>query len=78
VYPSAANFVLIRCLRHPAREVFGRLLDEYGILVRDVSGGSELAQCLRISVGTPEDVDAVTGALEALLGETPGRAEASG
>jgi histidinol-phosphate aminotransferase len=68
VYPSAANFVLIRCLRHPAREVFRRLLDEYGILVRDVSGGSELAQCLRISVGTPDDVDAITDALGAILG----------
>jgi histidinol-phosphate aminotransferase len=63
VYPSAANFVLIRCLRQPAREVFRRLLDEYGILVRDVSAGSELAQCLRISVGTAEDVDAVVAAL---------------
>jgi histidinol-phosphate aminotransferase len=68
VYPSAANFVLIRCLRHPAREVFRRLLDEHGILVRDVSGGSELAQCLRISVGTAEDVDAVTDALRAIVG----------
>jgi histidinol-phosphate aminotransferase len=63
VYPSAANFVLIRCLRQPAREVFRRLLDEHGILVRDVSGGSELAQCLRISVGTADDVDAVVAAL---------------
>ena len=63
VYPSAANFVLIRCLRQPAREVFGRLLDEHGILVRDVSGASDLAQCLRISVGTAEDVDAVVEAL---------------
>ena len=70
VYPSAANFVLIRCLRHPAREVFRRLLEEHGILVRDVSAASELAQCLRISVGTAEDVDAVTEA----LGEITGRA----
>jgi len=77
VYPSAANFVLIRCLRHPAREVFRRLLDEYGILVRDVSGLSELAQCLRISVGTPDDVDAVTDALGVILGERPVSAEAS-
>ena len=63
VYPSAANFVLIRCLRQPAREVFRRLLDEHGILVRDVSAGSDLAQCLRISVGTADDVDAVVTAL---------------
>ena len=69
VYPSAANFVLIRCLRHPAREVFRRLLEEHGILVRDVSGASELSQCLRISVGTAEDVDAVVDGLAAIVGE---------
>jgi histidinol-phosphate aminotransferase len=69
VYPSAANFVLIRCLRQPAREVFRRLLDEHGILVRDVSAGSELAQCLRISVGTAEDVDAVVDALARITAE---------
>jgi histidinol-phosphate aminotransferase len=67
VYPSAANFVLIRCLRQPAREVFRRLLDDYGILVRDVSGGAELAQCLRISIGTAEDVDAVGEAMGEIL-----------
>jgi histidinol-phosphate aminotransferase len=71
VFPSAANFILIRCRRHPAREVFRRLLDEHGILVRDVSGTSELAQCLRISVGTAEDVDAVGDALAAILEEAP-------
>lgn len=68
VYPSAANFVLIRCHRHPAREVFRRLLADYGILVRDVSSATELAQCLRISVGTAEDVDAVGEALGEILG----------
>jgi len=31
--------------------------------VRDVSAGSDLAQCLRISVGTADDVDAVVSAL---------------
>jgi histidinol-phosphate aminotransferase len=71
VYPSAANFVLVRCLRHPAREVFRRLLDEHGILVRDVSGTNDLAQCLRISVGTPDDVDAVADALAAIVGDIP-------
>lgn len=70
VYPSAANFVLIRCHRQPAREVFRRLLDDYGILVRDVSSAAELAQCLRISVGTAEDVDAVGEALGEIVGAT--------
>ncbi len=67
VYPTSANFVLIRCLRTPAREVFRRLLDEHGILVRDLSGASELQDCLRISVGTEEDMDEVVGALQAIV-----------
>jgi len=67
VFPSAANFLLVRFERHPARTVFQRLLDEHGILVRDVSGGAELSQCLRISIGTAEDMDAVADALSAIL-----------
>ena len=64
VYPTAANFVLIRSRKLPAKDLFQRLLHEHGILVRDVSGSPELAQCLRISVGTGEDMDAVIEALQ--------------
>jgi histidinol-phosphate aminotransferase len=64
VYPTAANFVLIRCRDLPAAEVFQRLYQEFGILVRDVSASPELAGCLRISIGTGEDMDAVVQALE--------------
>jgi histidinol-phosphate aminotransferase len=46
--------------------VFERLVREYGILVRDVSGGPGLAGCLRITVGSDDDVDAVARALEAI------------
>jgi histidinol-phosphate aminotransferase len=67
VFPTSANFVLIRCSGTPARVVFTRLHEEHGILVRDVSGAPELAECLRISVGTPEDMEAVAGALEEIL-----------
>jgi histidinol-phosphate aminotransferase len=66
-FPSAANFVLVRSGSLPARELFRRLLDEHGILVRDVSEGPGLAQCLRISIGTDEDMDAVIVALERIL-----------
>jgi histidinol-phosphate/aromatic aminotransferase/cobyric acid decarboxylase-like protein len=38
--------------------------------VRDVSAAAELAECLRISIGTPEDMDAVLVALEKILGGT--------
>ncbi len=67
VYPTAANFVLIRCRTRPARVVFRRLHDEHGILVRDVSNAGELAECLRISIGTPDDMDAVLAALSEIL-----------
>jgi histidinol-phosphate aminotransferase len=67
VYPSAANFVLLRCESIPARTVFRRLLDEHGILVRDVSGGAGLAECLRISIGTKDDMDATLTALRGML-----------
>jgi len=67
VFPSAANFVLLRCEAIPAAVVFRRLLDEYGILIRDVSSGAGLRECLRISIGTSEDMDAVLSALGAIL-----------
>jgi histidinol-phosphate aminotransferase len=74
VYPTAANFVLVRCRSLPARELFRRLLDEFGILVRDVSTSPQLSECLRISVGTEEDMDAVIAALQHMLGQhAPGR-----
>ena len=66
-FPSAANFVLIRCETRPAAEVFRRLVEEHGILVRDVSGAAGLEGCLRITAGTDEDVDAVVRALQAIL-----------
>jgi histidinol-phosphate aminotransferase len=66
-FPTAANFVLVRLERAPPGEVFQRLYDEYGILVRDVSAAPELTQCLRVSIGTPEDMEMVISALEHIL-----------
>lgn len=66
-FPSAANFFLLRCEARPAREVFRRLLDDFGILVRDVSSVPELAECLRVSVGTDDDMTAVEAALREIL-----------
>lgn len=68
-FPSAANFVLIRCEARPPAEVFRRLVEEHGILVRDVSGAAGLEGCLRITAGTTEDVDAVLGALRTIMGK---------
>jgi histidinol-phosphate aminotransferase len=66
-YPTMANFVLIRCEALPATEIFQRLHRDYGILVRDVSSSPELADCLRITIGTNEDMDAVIQALREIL-----------
>jgi len=52
VYPSAANFILIETQKRV--ELFDSLLAD-GILVRDVSGYPKLENCLRISIGTPEE-----------------------
>jgi histidinol-phosphate aminotransferase len=68
VYPTAANFVLLRSSRLPARELCRRLLDDYGILIRDVSEAAQLSECVRISIGTAEDMEAVIEALEQILG----------
>lgn len=67
VFPTAANFVLIRCRARPASEVFRRLHEEHGILVRDVSASAELAECLRISIGTEDDMEAVRDALSQII-----------
>src|SRR5438874_6801275 len=66
-FPTAANFVLIRCEARPAGDVFERLVTEHGILVRDVSGAPGLEGCLRITAGTEDDVEAVGRALEAIF-----------
>ncbi|MCH3968693.1 MAG: histidinol-phosphate transaminase [Atopobiaceae bacterium] len=67
VWPSSANFLLVR-LPH-ASEVRARLRDEYSILVRDFSATPGLADCLRVSVGTPAEDDALLDALATLLKE---------
>ncbi len=64
VVPSQANFILVRT--PPDRDVWKRLVDR-GILVRDVSNSGPLANCLRITVGTVAENDAVIAALRDIL-----------
>jgi len=66
VFPSRANFFLIRTDR-PGDDVF-RGLYERGILVRNFSRAPHLANCLRVTVGTPEENDAFLSALGAVMG----------
>lgn len=66
-YPSSANFVLVKFEAIAAAEVFRRMLNDFGVLVRDVSHGAGLSGCLRISIGEREDMDAVLAALTEIL-----------
>lgn len=62
VYPSQGNFLLVRFAG--ADDAFARLLAA-GVVVRDMRGLPQLGDALRISVGTPEQNDAVVAALSA-------------
>lgn len=67
VWPGSGNFLLVRMPR--AREVYERLRDERSILVRDFSAAPLLRDCLRITVGTPAENDAVVSAVASLRKE---------
>ena len=66
VFPSEGNFLLFRC---PDASGICRYLMERGIVVRDRSLMPGLDDCLRVSVGTPEENDAFLDALRRLLRE---------
>jgi histidinol-phosphate aminotransferase len=64
VFPSAANFLLVRV--PDANATFGRLQDA-GILVKNLHGWHPLlANCLRLSIGTPQENAALFGALQSM------------
>ncbi len=55
VFPSDANFVLVRCHSRTETTALWQKLVDNGILVRKFrSGNRQLADCLRITVGTPQ------------------------
>jgi histidinol-phosphate aminotransferase len=67
--PSQANFVFCRLEGHTGREVADALA-ERGILVRSFSDPA-LADALRITVGRPDQNDALLTALHSILGLQP-------
>ncbi len=67
VFPSGANFVLLR-VHGDGHALWQRLVDR-GVLVRDFSGWPRLAECLRITVGTPEENDTFLAALREAVEE---------
>jgi histidinol-phosphate aminotransferase len=65
VFPSGANFVLVRS-DADGHALWQQLVDQ-GVLVRDFSRRPRLDDCLRITVGTPEEDDALLAALRESL-----------
>ncbi len=68
LYPSQANYLLMRVRGIEAAELKRRLMLDYGILVRYFST-ARLRDCVRISVGRPEDTDALLNALNQIAQE---------
>ncbi len=66
VWPSQANFVLWRPLRHSGEEVWQGLVHR-SVLVRDTSSWPGLEGCLRTTVGTREENDRFLAALAEVL-----------
>lgn len=61
IYPSDANFMLVKI--NNAREVYNYLLTK-GIVVRDRSNVQLCQDCLRITVGTPDENKALVNSLK--------------
>jgi histidinol-phosphate aminotransferase len=57
IYPSGANFLLIRCGSVDACKNLYKSYLEQGVLVRDVGGQPGLAGCLRLTIGLPAEND---------------------
>ena len=63
VYPSQANFLLVRFVDAGAADA---ALRAAGIVVRDMRGMPQLGDALRITIGTPAQNDALLGVLRTL------------
>lgn len=66
VFPSDANFVLVRTRTMDAKALWEALLAK-GVLVRNLSKPGALVNCLRITAGTPEENERCLEALRALV-----------
>lgn len=66
VWPSGANFVLIRPLEQEGDRVWQALVDR-SVLVRNCSSWPRLQGCLRVTIGKPAEDDRFLAALEEIL-----------
>lgn len=65
-WPSAANFILFRPRSRSGEQVWADLVDR-SILVRNCSSWPGLTDCLRVTLGTPEENDEFLAALTEVL-----------
>ncbi len=65
-WPSGANFFLFRANAMGGDELWQALVD-HSILVRNCSTWPRIAECLRVTVGTPEDNDRFLAAAREIL-----------
>lgn len=70
VFPSGANFVLFR-IDGDARAVWKALVDR-DVLVRDFSRWPRVEECLRVTIGTPQENEAFVTALRAAMADLRG------
>ena len=68
VWPSEGNFVLADFITPEKAEAANAFLRQRGLIVRGVKGYG-LPHCLRITVGTAEEVGLVADALDAFMGK---------
>lgn len=67
VWPSRANFILLRTPAGRATEIF-TALKQSGVLIKNLHGaGGVLTDCLRVTVGAPEENDALLAGLRAAM-----------
>jgi histidinol-phosphate aminotransferase len=67
-WPSQANFVLVRV--GAKAKAFVEAMERRGILVRDSSANPGCDGCVRITVGTPKQMDGVLQAIREAIAET--------
>ena len=67
VFPSQANFILFRVLDKSANDVF-ESIKKSGVLIKNMKADDGLLKnCLRVTVGTPDENRAFLAALESAM-----------
>lgn len=68
-YPSAANFILFKASKDKATDIFVAI-KEQGVLIKNMgSQGGLLTDCLRVTIGKPEENQAFVASLKNSIGD---------